>query len=118
MNQTITAQMKKMLLDRKQSILELLASESDDLKDLLGRKSPKDLVDIAAEDIDKNIIDALGAQEIRQLHQIEAALSRIASGKYGSCALCGKSIPEDRLKAIPYALTCISCQSKKEKSSH
>ena len=38
------------------------------------------------------------------------ALERIEEGNYGVCITCKKSIPANRLKAIPHAKTCLKCQ--------
>jgi RNA polymerase-binding transcription factor DksA len=43
------------------------------------------------------------------LVEIESALSRLATGTYGSCESCGDVIPFERLEAIPYATRCVSC---------
>lgn len=43
--------------------------------------------------------------------QIEAALERLDSGEYGTCARCGREINPERLEAKPYAILCIECQS-------
>ena len=39
-----------------------------------------------------------------ELMAIEAARARIAAGRYGECADCGKAIPFERLKAQPAAM--------------
>jgi RNA polymerase-binding transcription factor DksA len=41
---------------------------------------------------------------------IQAALSRMAHGTYGSCQQCGCSITADRLQASPTARWCAACQ--------
>jgi len=43
--------------------------------------------------------------------KIEGALEQMREGKYGVCAVCGKTIPEERLEAVPYATLCVECQS-------
>ena len=56
--------------------------------------------------------DALGTienSEIQEIHQIKAALKRIAEGTYGVCAQCGADIEPKRLMALPTAARCISC---------
>ena len=50
---------------------------------------------------------ALLEQSRAGLKQIEAALSRIADGSYGLCAVCGAEIPEGRLEARPWTPFCI-----------
>ena len=48
-----------------------------------------------------------GARE--QLAAVDAALGRLAAGRYGRCERCGQPIGADRLAARPAALTCIRC---------
>jgi len=43
---------------------------------------------------------------------VSRSLARINLGTYGKCEVCGKSIPEERLKANPYATTCVECAKK------
>lgn len=48
------------------------------------------------------------------LDQVNAALTRIAEGTYGTCINCGKEIAPRRLEALPYATLCIECQARAE----
>ncbi|WP_211745421.1 TraR/DksA C4-type zinc finger protein [Paenibacillus sp. Marseille-Q4541] len=40
------------------------------------------------------------------LERIETALNHMEEGDYGVCAVCGKSIPYERLEAVPYTIYC------------
>lgn len=42
-----------------------------------------------------------------QIGKIENALRAIDEGTYGVCSVCGKTIPYERLEAIPTTLTCV-----------
>lgn len=42
--------------------------------------------------------------------RIMNALERMDDGTYGKCMRCGKDIPIDRLRAIPYAEYDVACQ--------
>ena len=46
---------------------------------------------------------ALSNQARQAVEQIDAALDRIKAGTYGICVASGKSIPQERLRAIPWA---------------
>jgi RNA polymerase-binding protein DksA len=50
------------------------------------------------------------------LKRVDEALDRIENGNYGVCEMCGQSIPEERLRALPYANLCIECRQKEEKA--
>lgn len=103
------------LEEMKSDILVSLRAENDEFDVLVSDKGPKDMVDIASEDIDRGILEALSSGEVKRLKLIESALARIHSGHYGNCLKCGTNISKERLGAIPYALFCISCKSKSEK---
>jgi RNA polymerase-binding protein DksA len=107
--------MEKLLNDQKKEIIDNLVVSNNDFKDIVEGMEPKDMVDIASDDIDRKMIEAIGAKELKRLKQIDAALTRIKQGKYGRCVKCGTAIPQDRLEAIPYALMCIKCKTAEER---
>lgn len=115
MDTTFIDKMKSSLMQQKEDIVRNLQSESEDFNALIADMDPKDLADIASDDIDRKTLQTLGAQDVKRLRLIDSALSRIKNGRYGTCLRCGKKITEKRLEAIPYALMCISCQSKDER---
>jgi RNA polymerase-binding protein DksA len=115
MDQDFTAKIKKSLTDLKAEIVSNLVASSEDFKEIVEGMDPKDLADIASDDIDRKMIEALGVQELKRLKLIDSALTRIQQGKYGLCVKCGKRIPQDRLEAIPYALMCIECKNAEER---
>lgn len=104
---------KKMLNERffevrEEVRCELLKSDDQTYIKLAGRvhdigeASVADLlVDLQLADIDRHI---------NEIRDIDAALMRIAAGKYGVCSHCTASIAIDRLKAYPTAKRCHRCQ--------
>ncbi len=52
----------------------------------------------------------------RLLSQVQRALARFDDGTYGLCTDCGRPIDLARLEALPYAMLCLDCQSKQERS--
>jgi DnaK suppressor protein len=50
----------------------------------------------------------------RLLEKVEDALERFEAGTYGLCEQCGQEIDPARLKALPYATLCLSCQQRRE----
>jgi RNA polymerase-binding protein DksA len=115
MKQAFVEKMNKSLSDLKTEIISKLIVSSEDFKEIVEGMDPKDLADIASDDIDRKMIEALGSQELKRLKLIDSALTRIQQGKYGLCVKCGKRIPQDRLTAIPYALMCIECKTEEER---
>ena len=47
-----------------------------------------------------------------ELTELAAALDRLDAGTYGICEICGKTIPDGRLEAMPAARYCIEDQAK------
>jgi RNA polymerase-binding protein DksA len=115
MEQTFVEKMHKSLSDLKTEIISNLLVSNEDFKEIVEGMDPKDLADVASDDIDRKMIEALGSQELKRLKLIDSALTRIQQGKYGLCVKCGKRIPQDRLEAIPYALMCIECKTAEER---
>ncbi|MCL2127613.1 MAG: TraR/DksA family transcriptional regulator [Treponema sp.] len=109
--------MEQTLLGFKSEIIENLIASSNDFKEIVEEMDPKDFADIASDDIDRKMIETLGAQELKRLKLIDSALTRIKQGKYGQCIKCDKRIPPDRLEALPYALMCFECKSEEERRS-
>ncbi|WP_460365441.1 TraR/DksA family transcriptional regulator [Actinocorallia lasiicapitis] len=52
---------------------------------------------------------------LRQRTAVEAALTRLSDGTYGTCTTCGKPVPEGRLEARPEAARCIPCQTRHDR---
>jgi RNA polymerase-binding protein DksA len=107
--------MDKLLQDEKSEIINTLIANNNDFKEIVDGMDPKDLADIASDDIDRRMIEMLGSQELKRLKLIESAQTRIKQGKYGHCIKCDRPIPPERLEAIPYALMCIECKSEEER---
>jgi RNA polymerase-binding protein DksA len=115
MEQEFVARMNKSLTDLKVEIISNLVNGSEDFKEIVEGMDPKDIADIASDDIDRKMIEALGSQDLKRLKLIDSALTRIQQGKYGLCVKCGKRIPQGRLEAIPYALMCVECKTAEER---
>ena len=113
--QAFTEKMEQSLSAQKTEIVENLIASNKDFKEIVEGMDPKDFADIASDDIDRKMIEAIGAQELKRLRLIDSALTRIRQGKYGVCIKCAKRIPHKRLEAVPYALMCIECKSEDER---
>ena len=117
MDQAFIEKMKKELLNQKKTILESLAGQSDDMRELVKTVESGDEADVAADAIDRTLLTALGSQDAKRLQQIDNCLDRIYQNKYGRCIKCGKDIPKGRLEAVPWALMCVNCASAEERKN-
>ena len=95
MDKRFLNKMSDLLIDMKKKILQSLAAESEEFNELIEDTDPKDLADIASDDIDRNILDALSKQEVKTLRLIEAAMTRMQNGHYGQCMKCSEKIPKE-----------------------
>lgn len=48
------------------------------------------------------------------LSEVDAALARLATGRYGTCLLCERQIGRGRLEIVPMAALCMACQRESE----
>jgi RNA polymerase-binding transcription factor DksA len=62
-----------------------------------------DLYEEELEETERLIMDA-------EERRIDDARRAIADGTYGTCRNCGRSIPAERLDAVPEAVRCLNCQ--------
>ena len=44
------------------------------------------------------------------LRDVDLALTKMSSGRFGACEQCGRPIAAERLEAIPWARLCIDCK--------
>ncbi|MDQ3164028.1 MAG: TraR/DksA C4-type zinc finger protein [Actinomycetota bacterium] len=83
------------------------ASLVDETGELISSSTDNHLADTATETYERELDEGLEEDAERQLREVETALERIENGTYGTCEVCGKKIPEDRLEAIPWTTLCI-----------
>lgn len=104
---------KKLLLEEKQRILN---NSKNALKNELAL-SPDDLpdeTDLAASEINQNLVFKLRDRERQLLSKIDEALSRIDDGSFGTCVDCEEPIEVRRLEARPVSDLCIACKERQE----
>jgi RNA polymerase-binding protein DksA len=113
---------KKLILKRKEEILDDIKHISDDTL----KKSQKDasgdisgytyhMADVATDTYDREFSLGLASNDREMLYAYEDALKKLEEGTFGVCEECNNVIAKTRLKAVPYAPLCVKCQAKKEK---
>lgn len=106
--------LKLALINKKKELEKMIESvdAEDPFKDPeAGNRSPSTDTDIREEQGYLNIQAQL--KELKsQLKEVDDALDKTVSGKYGNCENCGNTIPENRLNLIPWARYCIECDKK------
>src|SRR5438132_1461747 len=104
----------KSLVAKRTDLLKKLADDLHDLRNHHGDDSTGDPADAAFEAGSDEMASQLAELDVRELTQIERALSRLKQGTYGLCEVCQKKIPVGRLNALPYTTLCIECQRDME----
>jgi len=73
------------------------------------------MADVATDTYDREFSLGIASNERQLIYELDDALKRIEEGTFGACEDCKSLIAKTRLKAIPYARLCLSCQQKREK---
>ena len=115
-----TDRFRQMLLeerDRVRGAIDYLHQENPGtIEDETGDDSyDNHLADVATVTFDREMDYTLEDNSESVLSAIEAALTRIQEGAYGTCTNCGKPIPVERLEALPWAELCIDCKRAAER---
>jgi RNA polymerase-binding transcription factor DksA len=74
--------------------------------------APMHLADIGTDEYMHDLNATLLENQEQLAGEAKAALERLDNGTFGDCEDCGKSIPRERLDALPYARFCVQCASK------
>jgi DnaK suppressor protein len=113
MDAKLLAKYKRLLLEEKQRIMN---NSKNALKNELAL-SPDDLpdeTDLAASEVNQNLVFKLRDRERQLLTKIDEALARMEDGHFGVCQDCEEPIEPRRLEARPVSTLCISCKEKQE----
>lgn len=97
---------------------ETLLSQKKEIVSLTNQPRDVDSEGDETDSIQANLLIELGTQlnnrNAAKMSQINGALQRIDDQVYGLCEECGEQIPEKRLQANPYFLTCVMCAEERE----
>ena len=107
---------RRMLLSLKDSLLKEVLVNDDASKES-NEGEVLDLADLASDAYDKDLANSISETERSRLRAVEQALERVSQGTYGVCQTCAKPIPLARLKTLPFARLCVSCQSDEERTT-
>jgi RNA polymerase-binding transcription factor DksA len=88
-------------------------SESESLSELSSYDQHQ--ADVGTETFEREKDLSILEQVEAELADVEHALRRLDDGTYGTCEVCGKVIPDDRLEAMPAARLCLEHQAEAER---
>lgn len=121
MEEKLLKELKQKLLSAKESLekeLKSFASKDRVLEHDYDAKFPnfgdeeeQNAAEVA--EYDRNL-DLEAKMEV-SLKEVNEALAKIEQNGYGLCEKCGQEISPERLKALPYAKKCLSCEQSEKK---
>ena len=103
------------LLRRRRTILETARRAQEELDALRGAERDPEFEEGAQSEHEQYTLSLLGEVQRGQMSMIDAALARIDSGEYGVCIDCEAEIDPKRLAALPFALLCTECATRRER---
>lgn len=116
MNDTTTkrnAGLRRMLRDRRREMQDEVHSRIRDARaDHLSEV--RDEVECSDAGVNGDIELAVLQMKAEVLTRIDQALVRLDAGEYGRCVTCEAEISEARLRALPFAVRCKTCEEKRE----
>jgi DnaK suppressor protein len=114
MKETALLKLKKLLINRRREMLEQVGHLEFEREEL-GQHFIES-IDSAQKENLAQLIHKLDERGKEEIGEIEHALSKMSSGRYGICELCGKSIPVKRLKVLPATRLCLNCAQNYEEA--
>ncbi len=105
---------RRTLLGMREKLLTGI-SESPVPEALITQTDIGDVIDQAGDERDRELSLLLSGRDKEKLLAINEALEKLREGTYGICEECGEKIGPGRIKVMPLAKFCVSCQAKLEK---
>src|SRR3989338_10310442 len=120
MNKNILEKFKSILEEQKLTLekeLEGFATKDRNIKDNWDARYPNrensDMEEEADEAQEYDNLLSLEQNLELKLKDVNFALDKIKTGKYGKCEKCGKEVEEQRLSVCPEARLCVRCNENK-----
>jgi DnaK suppressor protein len=108
--------LKADLQRRRRLILETSRRADAEIDALRSAERDPEFEEGAQSEHEQFTLARLSEAQRREILQIDAALARIDAGEYGVCRDCEQEIDPRRLAALPYALLCTECATRRERA--
>ncbi|HXX22494.1 MAG TPA: TraR/DksA family transcriptional regulator [Terriglobia bacterium] len=95
---------------------ELLASAKGAPAALATNVQSPDAVEFAVRTVEQDVTAVTASLRSQLLREVDNALGRCARGTYGACEACHEEIAPHRLKAVPWARYCLTCQELRSRN--
>lgn len=67
------------------------------------------VADSSVDGIEREAARRAAEEAHASIQETQRALGQMVDGTYGACIRCGRSIPFERLEAVPRTRTCVAC---------
>ena len=110
-----TTELRKTLSEQK---TRLQRDIDDRIRDGRTERSTEVVDQVEDSDTDVHVALELALLEMRAttLIRIDEAITRLDAGRYGLCFECSGPIAVRRLRALPFAVRCHSCEQERDTS--
>ena len=113
MRQDRYKELKRILKERRIEIMGEVQHKIRDVRNgdaAISRQGVRDEAESSEAEIQDDIEFALLRMKTETLQKIEKALAHLDEGSFGYCHECGAEIANQRLRALPFAVRCKSCE--------
>jgi DnaK suppressor protein len=104
--------LEKLLQRRRREMLKQVAHLESEREEL-GERFIEPIDEAQKEDLTRTL-NHLIERGNEEIEEINLALEKMLTGTYGTCELCGKSIPLQRLEVLPAIRLCRKCAQEYE----
>jgi DnaK suppressor protein len=108
--------LKADLQRRRRVILETSRRADAEIDALRAAERDPEFEEGAQSEHEQFTLARLSETQRREILQIDAAIARLDAGEYGVCRDCDQEIDPRRLAALPYALLCTECATRRERT--
>jgi DnaK suppressor protein len=109
----VTAEFRQRLAAMRWSLARTVATTDEELATLESQQ-PSEFGEGAATGVIGDLLTRLEGRERHEMDEIDAAQGRLEAGVFGVCESCHGTIPLARLRAVPTARRCATCQARAE----
>jgi DnaK suppressor protein len=111
---SLTTEFRQRLKAMRTDLARTLATTDDELT-AVEIQQPGEVAEGAAAAIVRDLLSRLDGRERHELDEVDAAQRRLQAGVFGVCESCHRTIPLKRLRAVPTARLCATCQAREER---
>lgn len=108
---------RAILTERRQELLDQLQNAKEDTREEGSRgRAGGDYADTSTSNSEGDVAFTILQLKTQTINKIDEALKRLEAGNFGDCFECGDEISERRLRALPFAVRCKSCEDDREEA--